>query len=63
MPTSTCLNCGSSEMDRPLITLKFQKNELFICPQCLPVLIHRPYQLADKLPNFTPPENPTPDDH
>lgn len=63
MPASTCLNCGSSEMDRPLITLKFQNNELYICPQCLPVLIHKPYQLAEKLPNFTPPENPAPDDH
>jgi hypothetical protein len=63
MPASTCLNCGSSEMDRPLITMKFQNNELYICPQCLPVLIHKPYQLAEKLPNFTPPETHTPDDH
>jgi hypothetical protein len=27
------------------------------------VLIHKPYQLADKLPNFIPSENPPPDDH
>ena len=63
MPIYTCLNCGASEADRPLITLKFQTNELYICPQCLPALIHKPYQLADKLPNFTPSENPPPDDH
>ena len=63
MPIFTCLNCGTSEADRPLITLKFQGKELYICPQCLPVLIHKPYQLADKLPNFTPSENPPPDDH
>lgn len=63
MPTSACLNCGSSEMDRPLITLKFRNNEFYICPQCLPVLIHKPYQLADKLPDFNPSENPIPDDH
>ena len=60
---SNCLNCGASEKDRPLITLNFQGRELFICPQCLPVLIHKPYQLADKLPDFTPSENPPPDDH
>lgn len=63
MPNSICLNCGSSETDRPLLNLKFQGNEFYICPQCLPVLIHKPYQLADKLPDFTPPENPIPDDH
>ena len=63
MPTSTCLNCGASDQDRPLVTLKFQGQEFYICPQCLPALIHKPYQLADKLPNFTPSENPPPDDH
>jgi hypothetical protein len=63
MATSTCLNCGASDQDRPLVTLTFQGKEVFICPQCLPILIHKPYQLADKLPDFTPPENPAPDDH
>lgn len=63
MSTSICLNCGSSEMERPLLALKFQQKELYICPQCLPTLIHKPYQLADKLPDFTPSENPPPDDH
>ena len=52
MSNSTCLNCGTSEQDRPLITLKFQNNELYVCPQCLPTLIHKPYQIADKLPGF-----------
>ena len=63
MSTATCLNCGGTEMDRPLIGLKFQEKELHNCPQCLPTLIHKPYQLADKLPDFTPSETPTPDDH
>ena len=63
MSTSTCLNCGTSEQEGPLITLKFQEKELYICPQCLPVLIHKPYQLAEKLPGFTSSENPPPDDH
>jgi len=63
MSNATCLNCGSSEMDRPLVTLKFQGKELYICPQCLPTLIHKPYQLADKIPEFTPSETPPPDDH
>jgi hypothetical protein len=63
MSNPTCLNCGTADQERPLLTLKFQGNELYICPQCLPILIHKPYQLADKLPEFTPPENTPPDDH
>jgi hypothetical protein len=63
MSNATCLNCAGTEMDRPLIALKFQEKELYICPQRLPTLIHKPYQLADKLPDFTPSETPTPDDH
>ena len=63
MPISTCLNRGASEAGRPLIALKFQGKESNICPQCLPVLIYKPYQLANTLPNFTPPETPPPDDH
>jgi hypothetical protein len=50
-------------MERPLLTLKFQTRELSICPQCLPILIHKPYQLAEKLPDFNPSEAPPPDDH
>jgi hypothetical protein len=57
MPNSTCLNCGSSEVERPLIPLKFQDKELYICPQCLPTLIHKAYQLADKFPGAQVPEN------
>lgn len=63
MPTSTCLNCSTSEHDRPLIVLRFQERDLYICPQCLPILIHKPYQLADKLPNFIPSGTPPTDDH
>lgn len=54
MSDSACLNCGASEMDRPLITIKFQGKEFYICPQCLPILIHKPGELADKLPGFQP---------
>jgi hypothetical protein len=63
MSKPTCLNCGTSEQERPLVTLKFQGKELYICPQCLPTLIHKPYQLADKISEFVPPENPPANDH
>ncbi|RPI94658.1 MAG: hypothetical protein EHM40_05890 [Chloroflexi bacterium] len=63
MSESTCLNCGTSDQDRPLVTLKFQGKELYICPQCLPKLIHKPYELAGKISGFEPSDNPSdPDD-
>ena len=62
MQNSTCLNCGASEQDRPLLTIKFRGEEFHICPQCLPVLIHRPHELAEKLPGFQLSEYPTSQD-
>lgn len=62
MSNPTCLNCGASEQERPLLSIRFKGNEFSICAQCLPTLIHKPDQLADKLPGFIPSENPTPDD-
>jgi hypothetical protein len=59
MSNSTCLNCSSSEQERPLITIKFQGQEYYVCPQCLPILIHKPDQLADKLPGFQPTDYPS----
>ena len=47
---TVCLNCNASESEKPLLTIKFQGNENYICPQCLPVLIHKPASLAGKLP-------------
>jgi hypothetical protein len=54
MSNATCLNCGSSEMDRPLLTLKFQEKDVYICPECMPIMIHKPQQLVEKLPEMKP---------
>ena len=63
MSKLTCLNCGSSEQERPLLTLKLQGKEVYLCPQCMPIMIHEPDQLVDKLPGFTPPTSSSPHDH
>jgi hypothetical protein len=47
--TKTCLNCACSEMDIPLVSLRYQGNATWICSQCLPQLIHQPQRLAGKL--------------
>jgi hypothetical protein len=59
MSNSTCLNCGISEQERPLLTLKFQAKELFICPQYMPILIHKSHDLVDKIPGFQPTASPS----
>jgi hypothetical protein len=45
-----CLNCGQTEQQLPLLTLQFMGGQIWICPQCLPTLIHAPHKLAGKLP-------------
>ena len=48
----TCLNCGRTETQIPLITLTFKGDAKYICPQCLPTLIHKTHTLEDKLPGM-----------
>ena len=55
-----CLNCGRSEMEVPLVSLRHAGKQAWICSGCLPVLIHRPEQLVGKLQGA---ENLTPADH
>ena len=60
MPESLpgCLYCERNSDEVPLIALRFHGKEFWICPQHLPILIHEPSQLADKLPgieNLSPP--------
>jgi hypothetical protein len=47
-----CLNCSRSDAQIPLITLTFKAEAKYICPQCLPVLIHKTQNLLDKLPGM-----------
>jgi hypothetical protein len=45
-----CLNCGRTDEQIPLLHLTFKNETKYICPQCMPVLIHKIHTLADKLP-------------
>jgi hypothetical protein len=45
------VNCERSEKEIPLISMAYRETTYFICPQCLPVLIHKPQTLAGKLPD------------
>ncbi len=46
----TCLNCGRSEQEIPLVALRYQGQTVHLCPQCFPIMIHQPQKLVGKLP-------------
>jgi hypothetical protein len=45
-----CIHCDRSSDEVPLVELHFGGKQYWICPQHLPILIHKPATLADKLP-------------
>lgn len=47
-----CLSCNRTDQQIVLITLVYKGETKYICPQCLPQLIHKPQALADKLPGM-----------
>jgi hypothetical protein len=59
--TYHCLNCSHPETVIPLVSLRYAGSQVWICSQCLPLLIHQPEQLAGKLSGaekFTPFQSP-----
>lgn len=50
MPTApACLACDRDDRETPLVRLVHRGQELHICPQHLPILIHNPIELAGRL--------------
>ena len=45
-----CLYCDRSENEVVLVQLRYRGENYWICPQHLPLLIHKPAQLASALP-------------
>lgn len=45
-----CLVCEQNSDNVPLVQFQFQGSEYWVCSQHLPILIHKPNQLAEKLP-------------
>ncbi len=52
-----CIACGITEEEVPLIVLTYKGEEMRICPQHIPLLIHEPQKLVGK---FEGAENMTP---
>lgn len=47
-----CLVCDRNTDQTPLLALRYHDSDLWICPQHLPILIHKPQELAGKLPDL-----------
>jgi len=45
-----CIHCERNSDEVPLIALRHRGETLWICPQHLPILIHQPSTLADRIP-------------
>ena len=62
MPSESahCIVCEQDSQVVPLMPFEYQGKTYWICPQHLPILIHKPAKLADKLPgleHISAPEN------
>ena len=56
-----CVQCGRTSAEVPLLRLEFKEEVSYICPQHLPVIIHKPQNLVGKLPgaeNLSAESNP-----
>ncbi len=54
-----CVNCERTVEQVPLLSILHRDGAAYICPQCLPILIHKPDALGGKLggvESLQPPE-------
>jgi hypothetical protein len=47
-----CIQCEKTDQHVPLLQMVYRGGKVYICPQCLPVLIHKPANLREKLPGL-----------
>lgn len=59
----TCLNCGRSEAETPVVALHYAGQPAWICTGCLPTLIHHPERLAGRLEGAEEIPSAPPDEH
>lgn len=48
--TPACAHCERTSNEIPLLALYYQDQVSYICPQHLPILIHKPKDLIGKVP-------------
>ncbi len=48
---NTCIVCKKTEEEIPLVIMKYKGQEIRICPEHIPLLIHEPHKLAGLIDN------------
>ena len=51
-----CVFCERTNQEVPLVTLNYQDQEYYICPEHIPLLIHNPQQTEGCLPGAGKPD-------
>ena len=41
-----CLNCNSTQDEVPMILWHYKEREIWLCANCLPLMVHKREQLA-----------------
>ena len=49
MSDKLCFSCQVSENDKPILQMYCMNKKLYVCPQCLPNLIHKPEVVQETL--------------
>jgi len=44
-----CFNCQRSEMEIPVLAWRYQGQMVWVCSECMPLLIHKWQQVAEKM--------------
>lgn len=47
--SAVCFNCQRGEAEVPITTWRYQGSNIWVCSQCLPLLIHKLEQVVDVL--------------
>ncbi|MCA9969042.1 MAG: hypothetical protein KC425_02445 [Anaerolineales bacterium] len=45
----TCFNCGRSDQEIPIINWQYREQPLWVCSECMPMLIHKWAQVKARL--------------
>ncbi len=46
---AACFNCGNQDKQLPLVHVQYKGEQFYVCPGCMPSLIHRSESVADKI--------------
>ena len=49
-----CIVCGSDTNEMPLLKFEFKQQEIYVCSEHIPIIIHQPQKLQGLIPDLPP---------